>query len=158
MTRRKEANVAGAVVAGDSLVGPIGTAGRAEIEVPGTTTGAVCGYALDADTILVEGWLREDRFYGVYDITGEVLSKGPVRAEVELRGQLIDALVAYHLAVSELERLTGTPLDTHENMQQAAHQLMIDLDLDFAIKRDADGCIEGGAIVRALSYDRNYLP
>lgn len=45
-----EANVAGAVVAGDSLVGPIGTAGRAEIEVPGTTTGAVCGYALDADT------------------------------------------------------------------------------------------------------------
>jgi hypothetical protein len=35
--------VAGATVAGDALVGPIGTAGQAEIEVPGTTTGSVCG-------------------------------------------------------------------------------------------------------------------
>ena len=44
------ASVAAATVAGDALVGPIGTAGRAEIEVPGTTTGAVCGIALEADT------------------------------------------------------------------------------------------------------------
>ena len=35
-------------------------------------------YALDEDTILVEGWLREDRFHGVYDITGEEIAKGPV--------------------------------------------------------------------------------
>ena len=35
-------------------------------------------YALDADTILVEGWLREDRFNGVYDITGEAIPAGPV--------------------------------------------------------------------------------
>ncbi len=40
----------------------------------------------------------------------------------------------------EAERLTGTPLDTRENMQQAAHQLMIDLDLDFAtVTLDRDG-------------------
>lgn len=44
------ASVAAATVAGDALVGPIGTAGRAEIEVPGTTTGNVCGIALAADT------------------------------------------------------------------------------------------------------------
>jgi len=44
------ASVAGATVAGSALVGPIGTAGQAEIEVPGTTTGSVCGIALDADT------------------------------------------------------------------------------------------------------------
>ena len=35
-------------------------------------------YAVDADTILVEGWLREDRFLDVYDITGEALARGPV--------------------------------------------------------------------------------
>jgi hypothetical protein len=35
-------------------------------------------YALDDDTILVEGWLREDRFLNVYDITGEEIEKGPV--------------------------------------------------------------------------------
>jgi hypothetical protein len=45
-----EALVAAATVAGSALVGPIGTAGRAEIEVPGTTTGSVCGIALDVDT------------------------------------------------------------------------------------------------------------
>jgi hypothetical protein len=45
-----KAGVAAATVAGDALIGPIGTAGRAEIEVPGTTTGAVCGIALEADT------------------------------------------------------------------------------------------------------------
>lgn len=45
-----EANVAAATVAGSALIGPIGTAGQAEIEVPGTTTGAVCGIALEADT------------------------------------------------------------------------------------------------------------
>lgn len=44
------ANVAAATTAGDALVGPIGTAGRAEIEVPGTTTGAVFAIALEADT------------------------------------------------------------------------------------------------------------
>ena len=46
----EKANVAGATVAGSALIGPIGTAGRAEIEVPGTTTGSVCGIALAADT------------------------------------------------------------------------------------------------------------
>ena len=45
-----EAAVASATVAGSALIGPIGTAGRAEIEVPGTTTGSVCGIALDVDT------------------------------------------------------------------------------------------------------------
>lgn len=45
----EKANVAGATVAGSALIGPIGTAGRAEIEVPGTTTGSVCGIALAAD-------------------------------------------------------------------------------------------------------------
>jgi len=57
-----EASVAGATVAGDALVGPIGTAGRAEIEVPGTTTGAVCGIALDADTANVAPVLVIKRF------------------------------------------------------------------------------------------------
>ena len=45
-----EAQVAAATVAGSALVGPITVAGRADIEVPGTTTGAVCGIALAADT------------------------------------------------------------------------------------------------------------
>lgn len=45
-----EANVDGATVAGSSLIGPIGTAGRAAVEVPGTTTGSVWGVALAADT------------------------------------------------------------------------------------------------------------
>ena len=45
-----EAAVDGATVAGSALVGPIGTAGRAEIEVPGTTTGSVCGIALGPDS------------------------------------------------------------------------------------------------------------
>lgn len=44
------ASVNGSVVAGSPLIGPIGTAGRAEIEVPGTTTGRVFGVALEADT------------------------------------------------------------------------------------------------------------
>jgi len=44
------AYVAGAAVAGSPLVGPIGTAGQAAIEVPGTTTGKLCGIALEADT------------------------------------------------------------------------------------------------------------
>ena len=35
-------------------------------------------YALDDDTILVEGWLRDDRFQPVYDITGEKIEMGPV--------------------------------------------------------------------------------
>ena len=41
--------VSAATVAGSPLVGPIGTAGRAEIEVPGTTTGQLCATALEAD-------------------------------------------------------------------------------------------------------------
>ena len=57
-----EANVAGATVAGDALVGPIGTAGEAAIEVPGTTTGAVCGIALDADTSNVAPVMVVKRF------------------------------------------------------------------------------------------------
>lgn len=35
-------------------------------------------YALDDDTVLVEGWLRENRYHNVYDITGEEIEKGPV--------------------------------------------------------------------------------
>ncbi len=35
-------------------------------------------YAVDEASILVEGWLREDRFHGVYDITGEQCPPGPV--------------------------------------------------------------------------------
>ncbi len=44
------AKVAGATVAGSPLVGPVSTAGQAEIEVPGTSTGKLCGIALEADT------------------------------------------------------------------------------------------------------------
>lgn len=44
------ASVAAATVAGSPLIGPIGTAGRAEIEVPATTTGQLCATALEADT------------------------------------------------------------------------------------------------------------
>jgi len=35
-------------------------------------------YALDDDTILIEGWLREDRFAPVYALTGEKIEPGPV--------------------------------------------------------------------------------
>ncbi|MCP3952784.1 MAG: DUF2889 domain-containing protein [Desulfobacterales bacterium] len=49
-------------------------------------------YALDEDTLLVEGWLREDRFHGVYDITGEQIPAGPV----------------HHMAIRLL--VGGTPL------------------------------------------------
>jgi hypothetical protein len=35
-------------------------------------------YVLDDRTILVEGWLREDRFQPVYDLTGTKIGKGPV--------------------------------------------------------------------------------
>jgi hypothetical protein len=42
------ASVAGATVAGSSLVGPTGVAGQAAIEVPGTTSGKVCGVGLGA--------------------------------------------------------------------------------------------------------------
>lgn len=44
------ASVAAATVAGSALIGPIGTAGRLEIEAPGTTTGKVFATALEADT------------------------------------------------------------------------------------------------------------
>ena len=44
------AYVDGATAAGSALIGPIGTAGQAAIEAPGTTTGAVLGVALAADT------------------------------------------------------------------------------------------------------------
>ena len=43
------ASVPGAVVAGDLLVGPIGTAGQAAIFVPGTTEGRILGVALAVD-------------------------------------------------------------------------------------------------------------
>lgn len=59
-------------------------------------------YAVDADTILVEGWLREDRFRGVYDITGESCPPGPV----------------HHLAIRLL--VGGTPptiLDAEAEME-----------------------------------------
>jgi len=46
----ENASVAAATVAGSPLIGPIGTAGEAAIEVPGTTTGKLCGIALEADT------------------------------------------------------------------------------------------------------------
>jgi len=46
----ESAQVAAATVAGSALIGPIGTAGRAEIEVPGTTTGQLCGIALTDDS------------------------------------------------------------------------------------------------------------
>jgi hypothetical protein len=49
-------------------------------------------YALDEDTILVEGWLREDRFHAVYDIAGEQCPPGPV----------------HHMAIRLL--VGGTPL------------------------------------------------
>jgi hypothetical protein len=49
-------------------------------------------YALDEDTILVEGWLREDRFHAVYDIAGEHCPPGPV----------------HHMAIRLL--VGGTPL------------------------------------------------
>ena len=45
-----QAGVAGAVVAGDLLVGPIGTAGEAAIFVPGTTEGRIIGEALAVDS------------------------------------------------------------------------------------------------------------
>ena len=45
----EKANVAGAVVAGSPLVGPIGTGGQAAIEVPGTTSGGLIGVALAVD-------------------------------------------------------------------------------------------------------------
>ncbi|MDX9786784.1 MAG: DUF2889 domain-containing protein [Desulfobacterales bacterium] len=35
-------------------------------------------YALDEDTVLVEGWLRDDRFEKIYNTTGEEMDKGPV--------------------------------------------------------------------------------
>ena len=35
-------------------------------------------YALDDDTMLVEGWLREDRLHPVYALTGEKIEPGPV--------------------------------------------------------------------------------
>jgi hypothetical protein len=35
-------------------------------------------HALDDGTILVEGWLREDRFASVYALTGEKIEPGPV--------------------------------------------------------------------------------
>jgi len=35
-------------------------------------------YALDDDTILVEGWLREDRLQPVYALTGKKIEQGPV--------------------------------------------------------------------------------
>lgn len=46
----ENASVAAATVAGSPLIGPITTAGEAAIEVPGTTTGKLCGIALEADT------------------------------------------------------------------------------------------------------------
>lgn len=42
--------VDGATAEGSALIGPIGTAGQAAIEAPGTTTGHVIGVALGADT------------------------------------------------------------------------------------------------------------
>ena len=49
-------------------------------------------YALDDDTILVEGWLREDRFQPAYDLTGQKIEAGPV----------------HHMAIRL--KLGGTPL------------------------------------------------
>jgi hypothetical protein len=44
------ASVAAATVAGTPLIGPIGTAGRLEVEAPGTTTGRVFAIGAEADT------------------------------------------------------------------------------------------------------------
>jgi hypothetical protein len=58
----KVAKVASATVAGSALIGPIGTAGEAAIEAPGTTTGAVCGIGLEADTANIASVMVVKRF------------------------------------------------------------------------------------------------
>jgi len=60
-------------------------------------------YALDDDTILVEGWLRDDRFHKVYDITGEEIEKGPV----------------HHMAIRL--KLGGTPLTILDAEAEMVH-------------------------------------
>lgn len=60
-------------------------------------------YALDEDTILVEGWLREDRFQQVHDITGEEVDPGPV----------------HHLAIRLL--VGGTPPTILDAEAEMAH-------------------------------------
>ena len=44
------ASVPAATVQGSALIGPVTVAGQATIEVPGTTSGNLCGVALGADT------------------------------------------------------------------------------------------------------------
>ncbi len=61
-------------------------------------------YALDEDTILIEGWLREDRFHGVYDITGEAIAKGPVH-HMAIRLMVGGAPLAILDAEAEMEQV-----------------------------------------------------
>lgn len=60
-------------------------------------------YPLDDDAILVEGWLREDRFHPVYAITGEKIERGPV----------------HHMAIRL--KLGGSPLTILDAEAEMAH-------------------------------------
>lgn len=39
---------------------------------------AIKSYPVDENSIVVEGWLRDDRFQRAYDVTGEVHDPGPI--------------------------------------------------------------------------------
>ncbi len=88
-------------------------------------------YALDEDTILVEGWLREDRFQQVYDITGEAIAKGPVH-HMAVRLMVGGTPPAILDAEAEMEHV---PLDIcHETLETIQKTIGLSISAGFLKK------------------------
>lgn len=61
-------------------------------------------YPVDEDSIVVEGWLRDERFQRVYDVTGEVHDPGPIH-DMAIRIKVGGSPMAIHDAEAEMDHV-----------------------------------------------------
>lgn len=98
-------------------------------------------YALDDDTVLVEGWLRESRHHNIYDITGEEVEKGPVH-HMAIRLKVGGTPITIINAEAEMVHV---PLDfCHENVETIRKIIGLKISVGFQKKvRDLIGGDKG---------------
>jgi hypothetical protein len=95
-------------------------------------------YALDDDTILLEGWLREDRFQPVFNLTGEKIGKGPLHHMV-IRLKLGGAPLTILDAEAEMVHV---PLDFCHGTLETIQQI-IGLEIRAGFKKEVRALMGG---------------